>query len=367
MDEEHCGADLCVVGSSIRGDSVLVDPNGSRFSFMHDVHDTPSSMFRPTLRGLTSGSVAVQDQNSLAPCILFGGASCSWLPVVEQLGYRAVGVLLTSDHGLSYVRACVPAGCRILVCPQWSRLDALPFPGPPGTVAFLDCRFTGLVARLLESVGVRDAITTRGLRRITPGWVSSMTSISHATVGGVTSSVVSVTRVRFGSTVVPGRAVPSVVGRDASTILSSTTYCRRFWARPDARVLVPLRTEFGVSGRVRYYHGGGLLPAGASTSTWILAPHVRAPPGRWGLRPLTFEEVLLAHDFNSSHCRLLMPLPDGVRHALRPSLYPLRCLLYGCQSFDLGLRGDGGVKFLLPQLLLLPQFLLFLKFLFRSR
>ena len=136
MDEEHCGADLCVVGSSIRGDSVLVDPNGSRFSFMHDVHDTPSSMFRPTLRGLTSGSVAVQDQNSLAPCILFGGASSGWLPVVEQLGYRAVGVLLTSDHGLSYVRACVPAGCRILVCPQWSRLDALPFPGPPGTVAF---------------------------------------------------------------------------------------------------------------------------------------------------------------------------------------------------------------------------------------
>ena len=109
-------------------------------------------------------------------------------------------------------------------------------------------------------------------------------------------------------------------------------------------MLVALRVFNGVLGRIRFFHGGGLLPAWPSTSTWILAPHVRAPPGRWGLRPLTFEEMLLAYDFNMTHCCLLGQLSDAARHGLWSTFLPLRCLVYGCLALGLTTCGgsDGG-------------------------
>ena len=332
----------------ILGDPIVVDPNGSKFALLSDCPGGSSSGvgFRSTLRGLTSGSLPVRSGGPLAPCILLGITSSGWLPVVEQLGFYVVGILVVSDIGLSYVRRCVPVGCRILSTSDWGGLGALPFGALPGTVAFLDCRFTGSVACLLESVDVREAYSCRGIRRAVPGWSTSTCSVLHSAVGGVTTTVVGVTRLRLGARGVAARPLPFVVGRDASTILSETTYCQRFRSRPVDRVLVPLRVEEGVSGRIRFFHGGGLLPPRPSTSTWVLAPHVRSPAGRWGLRPLTFEEILLAFDFNLAQCRLFSSLSDAERHGLRSSFLPLRCLLYGCRALGLdGVWGDGGGGF----------------------
>ena len=99
----------------------------------------------------------------------------------------------------------------------------------------------------------------------------------------------------------------------------------------------------GTSGSLSYVHGGGLLLAGASTSTWVLAPHARAPRGCWGLRVLTLEEVLLSRDFNISQCRAIADLTTAVRVRLLPCLYPLGCLLAGFSQLgpDLPVRGVG--------------------------
>ena len=88
VDEESYEAKLRVVGGSIPGDTVLVDPNGSKFTLLSDCSvgssspSSPTSGSRSMLRGLTSGALPIRDRTSLAPCFLFGCSSCGWLPVV---------------------------------------------------------------------------------------------------------------------------------------------------------------------------------------------------------------------------------------------------------------------------------------------
>ena len=66
------------MGSSVPGDTVLVDPNGSKFTLLSDCPVGSSSMssststYRSTLRGLTSGAISIRDRTSLAPGFLFG-------------------------------------------------------------------------------------------------------------------------------------------------------------------------------------------------------------------------------------------------------------------------------------------------------
>ena len=151
-------------------------------------------------------------------------------------------------------------------------------------VGFLDCRFTFGVARLLESVHIRDAFSCGGVRRVVPGWHASSCVVDHSTIGGITGTRLRLHCFHFGVQAKSVGAALSAVGRDASTVLSQTVYCRRFRLRPAAQVLVPLRVELGQSGSISYVHGGGLLPAGAFTSTWVLTPHVRGPRGCWGSR-----------------------------------------------------------------------------------
>ena len=55
------------------------------------------STFRSTLRGLTVGSLLLAHDHTLAPCLVFGSSFCGWLPVLEQLGFTPVGIVLHSN------------------------------------------------------------------------------------------------------------------------------------------------------------------------------------------------------------------------------------------------------------------------------
>ena len=130
-------------------------------------------MFCSTLRGLTVGSLLVAPKNSRAPCLVFGSSFCGWLPVLEQLGFTPVGVILHTSICLSLVRAWVPSNCRVIVDSAWHLGEPLPLPCSPGLVGFLDWRFSSGVARLMEHAGIRDIWSCRGQRRRVPGWVAS--------------------------------------------------------------------------------------------------------------------------------------------------------------------------------------------------
>jgi hypothetical protein len=74
---------------------------------------------------------------------------------------------------------------------------------------------------------------------------------------------------------------------------------------PDARVLFPLRCENLGTAACPYYHGGGLLPGNLDRRTEVLTPGCFTPKQHWALRPMTFEEVLVAKDFGKVLAELL--------------------------------------------------------------
>ena len=53
---------------------------------------------RPTLRGLTTGSVKIREAASGVSYIVFGDVFPSWLPVLDELGLRPELVFFTGDE-----------------------------------------------------------------------------------------------------------------------------------------------------------------------------------------------------------------------------------------------------------------------------
>jgi hypothetical protein len=120
-------------------------------------------------------------------------------------------------------------------------------------------------------------------------------------VGGVT------TMSTPGICLLEGDSLPSrvsflaVVPRDASTMLSVQVPAHRYRDPPTSEVLSPLGCENLGSERSPFHYGGGLLPDSIDKKTCVLTPGVyHAPKGKWALRPLTVEEVIVAKDFGRS-------------------------------------------------------------------
>jgi hypothetical protein len=82
--------------------------------------EAPSVKFRrldgeapPTLRGLTTGFVKVRKDCELKPCAVLGSIFPSWLPVLTELGFDPVLILLRSDAFLEEVETFVGDKCVI--------------------------------------------------------------------------------------------------------------------------------------------------------------------------------------------------------------------------------------------------------------
>ena len=217
---------------------------------------------RPTLRGLTTGIVKVRSDLVLKPCVVMGDTLPSWLFTLRDLGFEAIFVVLKSAIHLSEVETLVGDKCAIWCGSSWSDLlDTGPRFAGQSVVGFVDGRVTSSTIQLSECMGLCDLTSTRRPRRPFTGWTITQQDVLHSAVGGITTALISVVRVHNGSTVVPPAALPYIVGRDASTVLSATASTRRYRSAPPTRTVVPLKCVNLGFATHPIYHGGGLLPS----------------------------------------------------------------------------------------------------------
>jgi hypothetical protein len=258
----------------------------------------PSRALRPTLRGLTTGSLRVTHCDDRTDVVLWGDDFCSWLGVLTELKLRPIAVLLSSLESVELVKACVEADCYVGSVQDMTGplLDSL---AGTACLGLVDGRVTTQICALATTLGLKGVLGTSSMRRKIDDWSHDTWSTTHCEVGGVT------TRRTHGCYLVPGSKAPAAfdsppcVGRDASTVLSPMTTAFKFRPLPEERVLFPLRCENLGSAHQPVYHGGGLLPGSLDTHTAVLTPGVFVPKHNWALRPLTLEEVLVAKDFGA--------------------------------------------------------------------
>jgi hypothetical protein len=72
-------------------------------------------MGRITLRGLTSGVISVGETGLRGSCVLLGNQFCGWLPHVEYLGLKVVGILLKSNKLLDLLESKYGDQCDVQV------------------------------------------------------------------------------------------------------------------------------------------------------------------------------------------------------------------------------------------------------------
>ena len=250
---------------------------------------------RPTLRGLTTGTVAVARSAQCQPVILWGDAFSSWLGAAQELHYRPVAVILSTLDSVELVRASVGVDCFVgLAGDVEIILDSL---SGKCRLGLVDGRPTREICSLAERFGLECIVGTKNVRRSIGGWKHDHEHLWHCEVGGVTTT--STHRVCL----LPGNQIPtrvvreSVVPRDASTMLSVQAPTHRYRDPPATTVLSPLGCENLGTARAPQFHGGGLLPEQIDRRTYVLTPGVYAPKGKWALRALTVEEVIVAKDF----------------------------------------------------------------------
>ena len=292
---------------------------------------------RSTLRGLTTGMVKLRGDGALKPCVVFGGEFSSWLPVLRELGYRAVLVILRNDRLLEAVEDLVEDKCAVWCGPDWSVFRAaMPFFGHDRKMmGFVDGRMTGELRTMAEGMGIHTMFGTKGIRRAFPGWTLETQRVEHAKVGGVTTGYATVTALtRITNGLRPG-PLPFVVERDASTVLSVKPFVKTFRAVPASIPADDLRClNLGSPGHP-HYHGGGLLPGVLDRGVWVLAPGLFVPKGQWGLRHLTSEEILVAKDFSPGTVAKFAP--ESLTNTFLADLVPGKCLVFGfCALFNGG-------------------------------
>jgi hypothetical protein len=76
---------------------------------------TTEGSARHTLRGLAPGCVRLRESNGGKACVVFGDTFPCWLPVLEELGLRAVMVMLKDDAMLDAVEAILDDACVVVV------------------------------------------------------------------------------------------------------------------------------------------------------------------------------------------------------------------------------------------------------------
>ena len=126
---------------------------------------------RSTLRGLTTGIVKLRTDSELKPCVVFGGEFSSWIPVLRELGYRAVLVILRDEKLLATVEDLVDDKCAIWCGPDWTVFgQAMPYFGVGrNMMGLVDGRITAELRDLAEGMGIQTLVGTKGSRRGFPG------------------------------------------------------------------------------------------------------------------------------------------------------------------------------------------------------
>jgi len=271
--------------------------------------------------------VQVSDGNSLERCVVMGSSFPSWLPFLEEMGYRAVLVFLDDDTNLKLVEACVRDDCMIIVGPNWSVFTARLPRFRNALTGFVDGRVNGTLAAIALSMNVSRLVCTKGLRRNLMGWNSTSATIKHNNVGGVTTEATTLVCLQAGG-LAPGTLVlEGRIQRDASTVLSIMPYSKVFKAAPKELVIIPLEVRTmgeSTSPMHTIYHGGGLLPSPLDKRVRVCTPGLYCPKGKWVVRQLTLEEVLLSKDYSTSVAATFARI--GVSNGLLRMLIPGKCL-----------------------------------------
>jgi hypothetical protein len=255
---------------------------------------------RPTLRGLTTGTVMVDTTSSdLKPVILWGDEFSSWLWVLDELKLRPIAVILSCVNSVDLVRGCIGEDCFVGLATDMDKNVLLSLRGL-SKLGLVDGRVTSQIGAFASTLALECITGTTSLRRPISGWCHDTWAFSHCEVGGVT------TRSTQGCCLIPGtQPLPFAVPRDASTVLCPMATSLKYRPAPVSRVMFPLGCKNLGTTAHPHYHRGGLLPGNLDRRTEVLSPGVFAPKRHWALRNLTLEEVLLAKDFGKVLANLL--------------------------------------------------------------
>jgi hypothetical protein len=98
------------------------------------------------------------------------------------------------------------------------------------------------------------------------------------------------------------------VKRDATTVLSHSTFGCYFRPQPAELVVDPLRCVNPGLYTSPHYHGYGWLPCLLDRNTQVLTPVLNSAThdGQWGLHPISGEELLLCNDIGALQVALLV-------------------------------------------------------------
>jgi hypothetical protein len=304
-----------------------------------------STRGRITLRGLTSGVISVGDKSRIGSCILIGDQFCAWLPHVQFLGLKIVGILLKSSKLLKLIESKFGDQCDVQVG-DWNaanmKADVVLVDGSASQAEFE-------VANRSESRIVLSTTRRRSNsnRCSTSGWKQvHRERISHQQRGGVTAKIVDLTihQPRESRDIEPGPPLVQEVPRDASTVLSLKEHCNFFRPIPTPEVIDPLRCVNLGSDEKPIYHGRGLLPASLTRDTWVLTPFLFSPKAKreWGLRRLGIQETLACLDYPDDWAKWLTTA--GVDRTFVEQQPPMSCFVAGATRYlrELGSRGNEG-------------------------
>jgi hypothetical protein len=123
---------------------------------------------RPTLRGLTTGSVSIRTETAQVECVIICHTYLSWIFVLMELGLSPRLVLLSDPTYLEIIQRFVGESCRILVG-SLADMSVYATSLPDVRVALIDGSPNGGIIMSLEGLGVDTIYHTRQLRRSIPG------------------------------------------------------------------------------------------------------------------------------------------------------------------------------------------------------
>jgi hypothetical protein len=213
---------------------------------------------RPTLRGLTRGSLLIKSTRSRLPCLLVCRTCPSWIFVLPELGLEARMIWLEDPAYLELTQRLVGPECRILVGTS-TETSGFVTALPDVRLGLIDGALTTDIVSALEGIGLDTLYYTRRLRRKIPGWNNSNSPIiHHEGVGGVTQAALrlgALTRGKCSSIT----ELPAVAPRDASTVLSVMPDHYTVRVAPRSRhVNNGACINLGTGARPHYHGGGGV-------------------------------------------------------------------------------------------------------------
>jgi hypothetical protein len=289
---------------------------------------------RPTLRGLTTGTVRINATSIREPAILWCDDFCSWLGVLEELHLRPVAVVMTSTLCMDLVRASVGGDCFVGLESDFTVTIAESLRGRC-KLGLVDGRITVKTCALASKLALERILGTKPLRRPIGGWSQAVWTLRHCDQGGVTTRLTAGCCLHPGVSSISWESSAVSVPRDASTVLDPRAPSHKYRPAPPSCVVMPLGClNLGVDAKP-YFHGGGLLPGDLDRRTEVLTPGIYAKKGDWALRRLTLEEVLVAKDYGKVLTGLLSA--GTLSNALLRNLTPGKTLValarrWGCNG-----------------------------------